>query len=257
MTLPRVLVLTPMRNAAPHLGRYMALLEQLDYPMAQLSLGILEGDSDDHTFELLHQQQHRLVQRFRKVTLVQHHHGVRFGVPRWEPGIQRQRRALIAQARNRLLSAALIDEHWVLWLDSDLVDYPPHLLRSLLAAGKDIVVPCCRKPDGRIFDMNTFIFSPDRAHAEDPRHLRDGLYQPPAGAGRRYLSDCSDQTLVKVDGVGGTALLVRAGLHREGLVFPAWPHRGYIETEGLAAIAHDLGLSCWGLPQLDVVHADA
>jgi glycosyltransferase involved in cell wall biosynthesis len=257
MPLPRVLVLTPMRNAAPYLGRYMALLEQLDYPVAQLSLGILEGDSDDETHGLLCQHQDRLVQRFRKVSLVQRHHGVRFEVPRWDPSIQRQRRALIAQARNRLLSAALTDEHWVLWLDSDLVDYPPHLLHSLLATGKDIVVPCCRKPDGRIFDMNTFIFSPSQAQAEDPRFLLDGLYQPPMGAGRRYLSDCTDQPLVQVDGVGGTALLVRASLHREGLVFPSWPHRGYIETEGLAAIAHDLGVSCWGLPQLDVVHADA
>jgi len=257
MTLPRVLVLTPMRNAAPHLDRYITLLEQLDYPAAELSLGILEGDSDDQTYELLREQQNRLAQRFRKVTLVQRNHGVRFTVPRWDPSIQRQRRALIAQARNRLLSAALTDEQWVLWLDSDLVDYPPHLLRSLLATGKDIVVPCCRKPDGSIFDMNTFIFSPSQAQAEDPRYLRDGLFQPPMGAGRRYLSDCTDQPMVQVDGVGGTALLVRAGLHREGLVFPSWPHRGYIETEGLAAIAHDLGVGCWGLPGLNVVHANA
>ena len=36
-------------------------------------------------------------------------------------------------------------------------------------------------------------------------------------------------------------LLVRADLHREGLLFPVAPHRGYLETEGLAVLARDMG----------------
>ena len=61
------------------------------------------------------------------------------------------RRVVLARARNRLLSAALRDEEWVLWLDVDLVDYPPDVLRRLLATGKRIVTPHCviatRRPD--------------------------------------------------------------------------------------------------------------
>ena len=59
---------------------------------------------------------------------------------------------------------------------------------------------------------------------------------------------------VPVDGVGGTALLIKADLHREGLVFQAYSHRGYIETEGLAMMARDMGVQCWGLPKLRIVH---
>jgi len=55
--------------------------------------------------------------------------------------------------------------------------------------------------------------------------------------------------------LGGTALLVKADLHREGLIFPAYSHRGYIETEGLAMMAHDMGYQCWAMPAVRIVHA--
>ena len=68
-------------------------------------------------------------------------------------------------------------------------------------------------------------------------------------------------------------LLVRADIHREGLVFPAFlygagnprartgrqrgfeRHRaGEIETEGLGLMARDMGYRCWGMPHLEVIH---
>jgi len=51
--------------------------------------------------------------------------------------------------------------------------------------------------------------------------------------------------------------LVRADLHREGLRFPSSPDRGYLETEGLAVMAKDMGITCHGLPGLRIMHADA
>lgn len=57
-----------------------------------------------------------------------------------------------------------------------------------------------------------------------------------------------------MDSVGGTALLVRGDLHRRGLTFPVESYGGYIETEGLAMMARDKGLSCWALPRLRIVH---
>ena len=32
--------------------------------------------------------------------------------------------------------------------------------------------------------------------------------------------------IVEIDSVGGAMLLIRADLHREGLVFPSYPFRG-------------------------------
>jgi hypothetical protein len=167
---------------------------------------------------------------------------------------------VLARARNRLLAEALADEEWVLWLDVDLVDYPPTLISDLLAAGKEIVVPHCVLPDGQTFDLNSFGFAPERGPIEDPAHLVDGLYQPPPGHGRRYVGDLAGDRggsdgPVPIDAVGGTALLVKADLHREGLIFPAYSHRGYIETEGLAMMAQDMGHQCWAMPAVRIVHA--
>jgi peptide chain release factor subunit 1 len=65
-------------------------------------------------------------------------------------------------------------------------------------------------------------------------------------------------------------LLVRADLHRDGLIFPAFrygiesstmrkPHptwgMGEIETEGLAMMARDMGYQCWGLPDFEIFHS--
>lgn len=248
----KVLVLTPVKDAVAHLPRYLELLGRLDHDPSRLSLGFLEGDSGDGTHGWLADRLPELRQRYRRVALLRHDYGFRPEGPRWAPDVQRRRRELLARSRNRLLSGALGDEDWVLWLDADLVDYPPDLLARLLATGRDIVVPHCVLPDGRTFDLNSFRLSGE----EDPRHLADGIFQPPRGAGRLYLDAFAGKGIVPLDGVGGTALLVRADLHREGLCFPPYSHRGYIETEGLAAMAKDMGVASWGLPDLRIVHAN-
>ncbi len=250
----RVLVLTPVKDAVAHLPRYLDLLGRLDHDPSRLSLGFLEGDSRDGTHDWLAARLPELQRRYRRVTLLRHDHGFRPDGPRWAPAIQRRRREVLARARNRLLSGALGDEDWVLWLDVDLVDYPPDLLARLLTAGRDIVVPHCVLPDGRTFDLNSFRLDGTEVGEEDPCHLVDGILQPPRGVGRRYLDAFAGEEIVPLDGVGGTALLIRADLHREGLCFPPYSHRGYIETEGLAMMARDMGVTAWGLPDLRIVH---
>src|SRR5690606_35712995 len=175
-------------------------------------LGFIEGDSVDGTHDYLAERLPALRERFRWATLCRHDSGFRPDGPRWAPAVQRRRREVLAKVRNRLLAAALRDEDWVLWLDVDLIDYPPALLTRLLAAGRDIVAANCVLPDGRDYDLNTFVADP-AGGSEDPRHLLDGIYQPPRGHGRQYLSRFAGQDLVPVDGVGGSALLVRADLH--------------------------------------------
>jgi len=246
-----IVVLTPVKNARAHLPRYLELLGRLDAGGAPLSVAFLEGDSDDGTLQALDAARPGLEARFHRVEIHRRHEGLRLDGPRWAPGVQRQRRAAIARARNHLLSAALGQAAWALWLDVDVADYPPDLLTRLLASGKDIVVPHCVRPDGGSFDLNTFVFTEGE---DDPAHLRDGLFQPPVGAGRAYLEDIAGPGPVRVDSVGGTALLIKGDLHRQGLNFPAFSYGGYIETEGLAMMARDMGHACWALPDLRIVH---
>ncbi|MER6997716.1 glycosyltransferase [Streptomyces sp. NPDC000410] len=252
---PLVLVLTPLKDAAAFLPGYLDRLRALDYPRDAISLGLLEGDSTDTTPELLQELLPGLEREFRRVTLVRRDFGLQLAGPRWEPGVQRRRRSVLAKVRNHLLSRALVDEEWVLWLDVDVTGYPADLVQRLLGARKDIVVPhCATAPGGPTYDLNTFVLHPRAGTLNWSQWLRDGILQPPRGFGRTYLEELRGQGLLRVDSVGGTTLLVRADLHRDGLVFPSFPHRQLIETEGLAAMAQDMGVACWALPDLEVLH---
>jgi hypothetical protein len=246
---PRVLILTPVKEAAHHLEGYLAGLDRLTYPRAALSLGLLESDSRDGTFELLSARLPGLREGFRRVTLLRHDFGFHMppGVPRWAPAHKLERWSVLARSRNRLLIGALADEDWVLWLDVDVIDYPPDVIERLLATGKEIVTPhCVMTPGGRTFDLNAWSYG-GRLHLEDMRGGPD---------------------LVPLDTVGGTMLLVLADAHRDGLNFPAYPFGrqnplvragvggGEVETEGLGLMAHDMGYTCWGMPNLEIVHAN-
>lgn len=247
--LPSVLVLTPAKNAVPYLDTYAGLLEKLDWPRERLAVGILEGDSTDGSFEAIAALRPRLEARAGRVSLHKRDYGfhLRAGLPRWTPGLQLARRQVLARARNQLLFRALRDEDWVLWVDIDLADYPADVLHRLIGTGFDIVTPnCVLTPGGPSFDRNAW-----GEHGRMTLDTRRG-----AGA-------------VRLQSVGGTMLLVKADLHRDGLVFPTFPYgnesrnarprhpewkRGEIETEGLGIMALDMGVQPWGLPDLEIIH---
>ncbi len=261
---PRIAILTPVKDAAGHLDGYFEALYRIEYPRSLIAVGFLESDSSDNTYELLLQRLPSLRREFAEAGVWKRDFGFRLppGVPRWAGEVQVNRRAALARSRNHLLFRALGDCEWALWLDVDVIEYPPGIIEQLLATGRDIVQPnCVKRHGGPSFDCNAW---------------RD--------RGRYHLHDLRGEgDLVPLDTVGGTMLLVRADLHRDGLVFPPFPYgrphplsrrellgstrnlfsrrgpdvRGEIETEGLGLMAHDMGCQCWGMPNLEILHKDA
>jgi glycosyltransferase involved in cell wall biosynthesis len=256
--LPKVLILTPVKDVGPghNVDKYFAGLRALTYPAGLLSIGILESDSQDGTYALFHSACQAMRPHFRRIQLWQKHFGFRIpaGMPRWDPRIQFQRRTVLARSRNHLLFRALDDEDWVLWLDADVVEYPPDIIEQLISYDRDIIQPhCVKQYGGPTFDLNAW-----RDHA------------------RLHMHDLrSEGELVRLDAVGGTMLLVRADCHRDGLVFPPFLYgrrnpkvrvrgdilmpndAGEIETEGLGIMASDMDFECWGLPNVEIIHASS
>jgi peptide chain release factor subunit 1 len=248
-----VLILTPVKNATGFLDTYFAGLDKLTYPASSISLGFLESDSDDGTFERIQELLGPLGCRYASVEIWQKDFNFRIphGLPRWTDAFQMPRRKILAKARNHLLFRALKDQDWVLWLDVDVIDYPADLIERLIAAERDIVHPhCVKRYGGPTFDLNAW-----RDH------------------GRVHMGDLrGGPDLVRLDTVGGTVLLVRADAHRDGLTFPCFPYgaansavrrpgplhlSGELETEGFGIMAMDMGYQCWGMPNLEVLHAPA
>jgi len=246
--LGRVLILTPLKDAAHHLDSYFQGLDRLTYPRELLSIAFLEGDSEDGTYEALARRLAKVADRFRRAELHKRDYGFRIPAdqPRWAHHLQLRRRSILAKSRNHLLFRALRDEDWVLWLDVDVIEYPSDIIERLLATGKDIVHPnCVLDYGGPSFDRNAWR-KRGKLHLDDLRGEGD---------------------LVPLDSVGGTMLLVRADAHRDGLIFPPFPYGlrnpkirknnhwlGELETEGLGIMALDMGLQCWGMPNLEIKH---
>ena len=253
--LPTILILTPVKNAVSYLPQYLENLLSLNYPHDKISLGILESDSSDGSFDWLQEYLPEFEQEFSQVHLFKKDFHFHHTVPRWQPSIQYQRRSVLAKSRNCLLQQSLQAEEWVLWLDVDVLEYPEEIIQLLLEPGKEIIVPnCVVGTQGQSFDTNTFKFKPDAEWQDWTPFVIDGIIQPPRGEGRLYLEDLRAHDIIEVDSVGATMLLIQADLHREGLIFPTFSYKLYIETEGLAMMAKDMGYTCWGLPQLEIVH---
>lgn len=248
---PTLLVLTPMKNAARFLDRYFTNLAALEQDPADISLGFLVSDSTDGTTDALRARLPELEARYRRVTIVEKDFG--FTIPedlrRWSAALQAPRRIVLARSRNHLLFRAITDEDWVLWIDVDVAYWPPDVVTQMWATGKSIVHPnCVLEPGGASFDGNAW--------------RNDGAL---------YMHGMRGWGLVRLDGVGGTMLLVRGDVHRDGLVFPTFPYGarspyarsrsnvtgrdgGELETEGLALMAKDMGYEVWGMPDLEIVH---
>lgn len=174
----------------------------------------------------------------------------------------------MALARNSLVFTT-IGPHtsWVLWLDGDVVETPPTLIQDLASHDKDIIVPNCFQryindngdADIRPYDFNSWRDSGAAqelaANMGPDEILLEGYAEMPTyrllmAKIAKFVGDPAydPKRIMPLDGVGGTALMVKAHVHRDGAMFPPFPFYHLIETEGFAKMARRLNYESFGLP---------
>lgn len=241
----RVLILTPLRDAARYLEKHFDLLSQLTYPHKLIDLGFLVGDSSDDTLAVLASEVKRIQDRhdsvsFNDIVIVEKDFGAgeiaaMTVEERHSFEAQGPRRKAMGKARNYLLSAALKPEHsWVYWRDVDIVESAPEILEDFIAHDKDVLVPNVWfhkwedqngekvHIDAR-FDYNSWVESEQglKLAASLPKDtvLAEGYKQMKTG--RRYMALEGDKTANKdeemeLDGIGGVNIVVKADVHKSG-----------------------------------------
>ena len=182
---------------------------------------------------------------------------------------QKERRAAMAKARNSLLFTTLGPAtSWVLWLDADIVETPHDLIQDLAAHDKPLIAPNCfqrfyntekKQMDERPYDFNNWQDSPTAQELASRMNPDEILLEGYADMATwrtlmAYLASPGEDVHMEIDldGVGGTALLVKADVHRDGAMFPPFPFYHLIETEGFAKMAKRLGWKASGLPNYKV-----
>lgn len=266
----RVLILTPLARFYPE---YWANLLKLSFPRELVELGFIVPKTREGNAALKQLEDAvRKVQsgpkkgRFHGVTIMRQD----FDTPtpqnekdRHALAAQKLRRAAMARARNSLVFTTIGTEtSWVLWLDSDIVETPATLIQDLAAHDKAVIVPNCFQryvengaPAIRPYDFNSWHDSPkalemaakmgnDDVIFEGYREM--ATYRTLMAYERVEGADPNAET--PLEGVGGTALLVKAEVHRDGAMFPPFAFYNLIETEGFAKMARRLGYQPYGLP---------
>ncbi|KAF7721292.1 hypothetical protein EC973_004968 [Apophysomyces ossiformis] len=268
----QVLILTPLKNAAPYLPRYFELIDRLTYPKHLISIAFLVSDTTDNTIDLLRAQADEFLnrrspkKRYHRITIYEK--DFHFDLPEEERHkfeLQPLRRSYMARSRNYLLTTALKDEHaWVLWLDVDVVEYPKTILEDLQSIDGDVVVPnCLLQTEDHSFwgyDKNNWQETEESLAIQqelDPEHvLLEGYYE--FLTGRKLMVDMPTHlgalNKVPLDGVGATFTLVKAHVHREGANFPPYTFQHQVETEGFAKMAKAMGFDVYGLPGYLIYH---
>ena len=251
---------------------------KLTYPHELISIGFIIPKDKDGNAATKHLQE-RIAQiqqgsestRFASITILRQDFEIGINSQnekdRHTMAVQKVRRAAMARARNSLLFTTLgPTTSWVLWLDGDIVETPPSLIQDLARHDKPVIVPNCyqryynnekKAMDTRPYDFNSWIDSDQAQKIAQDMNKEDILLEGYAEmATYRFLmagmydanSPGDTHTEVQLDGVGGTALLVKADVHRDGAMFPPFAFYHLIETEGFAKMAARLGWKSWGLP---------
>ncbi|OAA67300.1 Anp1-like protein [Niveomyces insectorum RCEF 264] len=259
----RVLILTPIKDAARYLSKYFELIAELTYPHHLIDLAFLVSDSSDDTLAVLASELDRIQKRpdkipFRSAMVVEKDFDFHLSqdvTDRHAFAAQGPRRKALGRARNYLLATALKPEHsWVYWRDVDIVESPKRILEDFIAHDRDVLVP---------IDYNSWVETDKgrklAASLDKDLVLAEGYKE--YDTGRIYMARQGDwrndkDEELELDGIGGVNILVKADVHRSGINFPCYAFENQAETEGFAKMAKRAGYGVYGLPNYVVWHID-
>lgn len=273
-----VLILSPISRFSP---QYWDNLQKLSYDPTLISLGFIlprnsEGDNALKELETaIKKTQADGKLKYKKITIL------RQDTPslqsqaekdRHSFAVQKERRSMMALARNSLVFTALSPTHsWVLWMDADIIETPVSLIQDLASHNKPVIsanvyqryTDDSGKAAIRPYDFNNWVESEEglkiASELKEDEIVVEGYgematYRPLMA--HYYDAKGDVNTEMALDGVGGGAVLVKADVHRDGAMFPSFPFYHLIETEGFAKMAKRLGYEVFGLPNYLVFHYD-
>lgn len=215
----QVLIAAPVRNSSKWIHRFLGCLDALDYPNDRLYFAFLEGDSSDDTFEKLI----RFARAHSNVWLK------KYSVP------IEHRIARLAHLRNKILNEAVNEQDYVFWIDSDIVKFPPDMLKRFIAHDLDIIAPYVLI-DGqkKFYDTLAFRFGKKRFSPQFP-----------------YCAAGRDGHVFEANSVGSCYLVKRK-------VYDANVRYGdqISEQVSFCFTARDKGFKIWVDPKITVLHVN-
>ena len=158
-----------------------------------------------------------------------------------------------AAGLNGKLAARPEDAEFVLLVDGRVRAVPPDAVSRMLEARRPVVAASCVDAAGNNADAGLFRYR----HGGSFKVLyKDGgaegaLRRDPAH--RVYLTEQKVFSVLPLDGVGESFVLIHRDVLAAGVGFAEMPYKLHMGSEALGIMARDHGFEAAGLPQLEVV----
>ena len=125
--LPKIMIITLVKNDAKWIPRFLSNFDVLDYPKELLKIIFIYGISTDNSFEL--------ISNFKNS-----HSAWNIKICEELKNFQNKtgNSAYVSSLLNDI-KAELTDEEFVWYIDADIVNFPPETLKKLMEVNKDIV----------------------------------------------------------------------------------------------------------------------
>ncbi|KAL2891686.1 Mannan polymerase complex subunit MNN9 [Ceratocystis lukuohia] len=275
-----VLILTPMSR---FYEEYWANIIKLQYPHELITLGFIlpktkEGNQATTTLQnhiTSYQKSAAKKDRFHNIVILREDFEPAISSQdesvRHKKEFQKARRSSMAKARNSLLFTTLHPSiSWVLWLDADVIETPHTIIQDMASHDQPVLAANTfqrymdtekNQMSERPYDFNNWQDSEAAlklgASMGKDDILLEGYHDMATYRALMAFMSTPDGDLhyeVPLDGVGGSALLVKAEVHRDGAMFPPFSFYHLIETEGFAKMVRRLGKQPAGLPNYKVYH---
>ncbi|CAO3673765.1 unnamed protein product [Umbelopsis ramanniana] len=264
LILVTVLVRTSQIN---EVSKLLSLLGALSYPLHRLDVAFLLTDATSGSHPVFEHMLSHNQHSFKSI--VAYGKNMITDLPKEKAQVfdfQPLMRAQLARARNYLTRSALKDEHqWILAMDASLDDIPHDIIQQLMSVDVDVVVPNCmvKRDDGKIWGFeksnwqDTELSLTMTDNPQEDYIFMEGYWEMQTH--RRLLvdmpTDADQHAKIPLDGIGSCFSLSKASVHRTGVIYPPFPYRHQIDTEGFAQMAKMSGYGVYGLPGVQVLHA--
>lgn len=225
--MPSVTIVSPLRDAANYLDRYISQIKHLDFDSQNIRIVLVEGDSQDDTLSQLERWQ----AEDSRIRIVKHD----TGRPKFRSVVNAARFAHLAEVFNVGLEA--VDQDWtdyVWFLPADVI-YDSPILANLLGHNKDHIAPMFWTKNGsglRFYDIWGFTADNKTFKPSTPAWYSQNMSRQP----------------FEVDTVGGAALM-RIEIIKAGCRFTSKE-----VDRGLCKMAKAAGFSIWCDPTSHIIH---
>lgn len=154
-----ILIGIPVKNTGKYLPNLFDHINSLDYDQSKLTIVLLEGDSNDDSFQICQQIKDKytnlpIIVDKLELGFQLEHNSTRYHKDKFPNRIKN-----LVISRNYIVDNYLQSKDYLWWIDSDFKTIPNNAIHEFIRCDKDIVIPILTHATYGYHDCGSVVFS--------------------------------------------------------------------------------------------------